>query len=114
MSHEVAIVLLALPLVAGLAMYGYIAFTGKWMTWPYRPRKIPATAQRRRLAGLAGVLFFIGLALLDSNLLPETGDVPAALFAAFPLFSAAAVLWVVGYKTPRTPTVGTGPGRTPT
>ena len=67
----------------GICNIGYIALTGKWITWPYRPRRIPATAQRRRSAGLAGVGLVLGLALLDSNLLRETRDVPGCFVCSF-------------------------------
>jgi hypothetical protein len=61
------------------------------------------TAHHRRLTGSGMLLFFIALALLDSNLFPQLSGFPIALLLSLPLMIAGLLMVKAGWKMPPQP-----------
>jgi hypothetical protein len=94
----------AVPATLGILMSAYVLVTGRWITWPIRPRNVPISARDRRLVASGMLLFFLMLSVGDLFFLPALQHFASGMrLFELPLVLAATGLVRLGWKLPPRP-----------
>ncbi len=94
----------AVPVTLGTLTSTYILLTGRWITWPVRPKRAPTTVRCRRTVAAGTLLLFLTLGLGDLFYVPGLRQIPSALrLFELPLSLISILLVAVGWKLPPAP-----------
>jgi len=82
----------------------YVLVTGRWITWPLSPQRIPMTARHRRLVATGVLVLFVTLGLGDLYFIPGLHQVPNFMrLFELPLMLVSVGLVRLGWKLPPQP-----------